>query len=94
MGRVKLDSYDYTLIHTAGRLTEVHVHVDSSKDAQIGDISTELNVNNNKLYVEGHYGKALDIIVSSCHQGSMMIIYVEEDYEKSQTSHFETNQET
>lgn len=52
----KLDGYDYELHYNEeGRLDEIRVRVDSNKDVIIADISTEINANDGKIYIEGYY---------------------------------------
>lgn len=52
----KLDGYDYELHYDEeGRLDEIRVRVESNKDVIIADISTEINANDGKIYIEGYY---------------------------------------
>lgn len=52
----KLDGYDYELHYDEeGRLDEIRVRVDSNKDVIIADISTEINANDGRIYIEGYY---------------------------------------
>lgn len=52
--RAKLDSYNYELVFNRGELVAVVIHVEGNTDITIADISTEINVSQGRIYVEGH----------------------------------------
>jgi hypothetical protein len=54
MRYAKLDFYNYDLGITDGVVEEVYVYVDSPRDIQIADISTEITANDGRIYVDGH----------------------------------------
>lgn len=52
----KLDGYNYELNYDEnGDLDEIRIQVEGNTDVVIADISTEINANDGKIYIEGYY---------------------------------------
>lgn len=51
----KLDEYDYELIYKDGRVTAIHIPIKSLADVLAADVSSDIDVHNGFIYVEGHY---------------------------------------
>lgn len=79
----KLDRYKYELYFDEfDRLYKIVVDVDSNTDVDIGDISTDINSSEGRIYVEGHYARLDKMKVVNTDSGHYIVIDIYEEEER------------
>lgn len=75
----KLDEYDYELVYRNNHVLAIHIPMQSFSDVIASDISTDVDVHDGYIYVEGHYLRSKSLtLVTGPDNRKLIVIRTEE----------------